>query len=265
MEMDHEMRGESVNEKSLFHGTDSIDTCYGICTNNFDFRLSGKNATMYGKGSYFATTAKYSNCYTRGPLRLMFRARVLIGRYTKGEKDIACPPNIPGEGHKRFDSCVDDETNPTIFVVFDRNQSYPEHLIAYRGKDDELSSALSNPVPVSNPVSRPSSLSSLQSTATGVAQASSSTLGNISQSAQSSPSQLYSGPSSSIGTPQPASSPGVMYNNPYLSSPSSTASLPGTSRSPSEPQNFSYRTASGREQRMSYPESKKKEETCSIQ
>lgn len=265
MEMDHEMRGESVNEKSLFHGTDSIDTCYGICTNNFDFRLSGKNATMYGKGSYFATTAKYSNCYTRGPLRLMFRARVLIGRYTKGEKDIACPPNIPGEGHKRFDSCVDDETNPTIFVVFDRNQSYPEHLIAYRGKDDELSSALNNPVPVSNPVSRPSSLSSLQSTATGVAQASSSTLGNISQSAQSSPSQLYSGPSSSIGTPQPASSPGVMYNNPYLSSTSSTASLPGTSRSPPEPQNFSYRTASGREQGMSYPESKKKEETCSIQ
>uniref|UniRef100_K1P6C4 Poly [ADP-ribose] polymerase 12 n=1 Tax=Magallana gigas TaxID=29159 RepID=K1P6C4_MAGGI len=265
MEMDHEMRGESVNVKSLFHGTDSIDTCYGICTNNFDFRLSGKNATMYGKGSYFATTAKYSNCYTRGPLRLIFRARVLIGRYTKGEKDIACPPNIPGEGHKRFDSCVDNETNPSIFVVFDRNQSYPEHLIAYRGKDDELSPALSNPAPVSNPVSRPSSLSSLQSTTSVVAQASSSTLGNISQSAQSSPSQLYSGPSSGIGTPQPASSPGVMYSNPYLSSPSSTTSLPGTSRSPSESQSFSYRTASGREQRMSYPEAKKKDETCSIQ
>ncbi|XP_062581166.1 protein mono-ADP-ribosyltransferase PARP12-like [Saccostrea cucullata] len=122
----------NVDERSLFHGTDSIDTCYGICTNNFDFRLSGKNATVYGKGSYFAISAKYSHNYTKGNTRFMFRAKVLIGSYTKGKEDLTCPPNIPGEGHRRFDSCVDNTSDPSIFIVFDRNQTYPEYLIAYQ-------------------------------------------------------------------------------------------------------------------------------------
>ncbi|XP_061189587.1 protein mono-ADP-ribosyltransferase PARP12-like [Saccostrea echinata] len=122
----------SVDERSLFHGTDSVDTCYGICTNNFDFRLSGKNATVYGKGSYFAVSAAYSNCYTEGCTRFMFKARVLIGKYTNGREGITCPPTIPRQGHTRYDSCVDNIRNPSIFVIFDRNQCYPEFLIAYK-------------------------------------------------------------------------------------------------------------------------------------
>lgn len=121
MEMDYEMRGESVNVKSFFYGIDFINICYGICINNFDFRLSGKNVIMYGKGLYFVIIVKYSNCYIRGSLRFIFRVRVLIGRYIKGEKDIVCFLNILGEGYKRFDFCVDNEINLSIFVVFDRN------------------------------------------------------------------------------------------------------------------------------------------------
>ena len=132
LEKIHARKAGSLEERSLFHGTDSYDTCYGICTNNFDFRLSGKNATVYGKGSYFAVSAKYSHNYTKGPVHLMFRAKVLIGSYTAGKHDMTCPPNIPGEGHRRYDTCVDNVANPSIFVVFDRNQCYPEYLIAYR-------------------------------------------------------------------------------------------------------------------------------------
>ncbi|XP_062581135.1 protein mono-ADP-ribosyltransferase PARP12-like [Saccostrea cucullata] len=132
MEKTQSIKTGSIDERSLFHGTDSFDTCYGICTNNFDFRLSGKNATAYGKGSYFAVSAKYSNGFTKGPIRLMFKAKVLIGNFVKGKHDVTCPPTIPGKGHKRYDSCVDDVTNPSIFVVFDRNQCYPEYLIAYK-------------------------------------------------------------------------------------------------------------------------------------
>jgi poly [ADP-ribose] polymerase 7/11/12/13 len=131
MERGHAKNTRSVDERSLFHGTDTFDTCYGICTNSFDFRLSGKNATVYGKGSYFAVSAMYSNGYTNGPTRLMFQAKVLIGSYTRGTQDMTCPPIIPGEGHKRYDSCVNDSTNPSIFVIFDRSQCYPEYLIAY--------------------------------------------------------------------------------------------------------------------------------------
>lgn len=141
LEKTHAKKNGRLDERTLFHGTDSYDTCYGICTNNFDFRLSGKNATVYGKGSYFAASAKYSHNYTRGPVHLMFQAKVLIGSYTKGSGDMTCPPNIPGEGHRRYDSCVDNTTNPSIFVVFDRNQCYPEYLIAYQSKSTTTTAA----------------------------------------------------------------------------------------------------------------------------
>ncbi|KAL3842806.1 hypothetical protein ACJMK2_020790 [Sinanodonta woodiana] len=52
-----------VEELQLFHGTVSsvIDS---ICKKGFDWRLSGKNGTMFGQGSYFAAKAKYSHQYT---------------------------------------------------------------------------------------------------------------------------------------------------------------------------------------------------------
>jgi poly [ADP-ribose] polymerase 7/11/12/13 len=260
-------RDGNVDERSLFHGTDSIDTCYGICTNNFDFRLSGKNATMYGKGSYFAVTSKYSNCYTRGPMRLMFKAKVLIGSYTKGEKDLVCPPNIPGEGHKRYDSCVDDTTNPSIFIVFDRNQSYPEHLIAYRERDDESLTSTVDRAPPAHPTSRPVSLGVSAGNPRPVP--TNAYPGNVqafSSGAQAYPSTAHpqaSRPQSSAA----ADLSGVqqVYNNPYLTSPTTPPSdLPASTVGPPESRGLSYRTSSGRVQRMSYPE-KKKDESCSIQ
>ncbi|XP_061188764.1 uncharacterized protein LOC133196934 [Saccostrea echinata] len=274
MERINEARGGSVDERSLFHGTDSIDTCYGICTNNFDFRLSGKNATMYGQGSYFATTSKYSNCYTRGPLRLMLKAKVLIGSYTKGERDMKCPPNIPGEGHKRYDSCVDNMANPTIFVVFDRNQSYPEYLIAYKEKDDDSISSASNPAPFSMSASRPTSLGATAGSFnplpanvySGNAQNFSSSASNSSNVAQAYPSRAYTQASSAQNAgAQPSVRIGQVYSNPYLSSPTSPSDLPASQVSPLESPGLSYRTSSGRVERMDYPERKKTDDKCSIQ
>ena len=42
-----------VNERQLFHGTNP-EIVEAICKQNFDWRLHGKNATVYGEGSYFA-------------------------------------------------------------------------------------------------------------------------------------------------------------------------------------------------------------------
>ena len=126
-----------VKERYLFHGTDDSEACRGICTNSFDFRISGKNAMLYGEGSYFARDSRYSDAYTlrsRSGDRQMFRARVLVGSYTKGNKSYRRPPEIKGGCHKLYDSCVDDEKNPSIFVIFDRSQCYPEYLITYRLK-----------------------------------------------------------------------------------------------------------------------------------
>lgn len=81
----------NVNELSLYHGTDP-SVVNGICAQNFDWRLCGKNATAYGQGSYFAKNASYSHNYTTpdtNNLRYMFVAQVLVGKYTRVNK--ICP------------------------------------------------------------------------------------------------------------------------------------------------------------------------------
>ena len=74
----------SANEKLLYHGT-SYDVADAICHQNFDSRLCGKNATLYGKGAYFSKSAHYSHNYSTADFKghyYMFVAQVLVGRYT---------------------------------------------------------------------------------------------------------------------------------------------------------------------------------------
>lgn len=73
-----------MNEVLLYHGT-TKDVVPQICQQNFDWRLSGKNATAYGQGSYFAKHASYSDSYAKpdcNSYRYMFLVEVLVGKYT---------------------------------------------------------------------------------------------------------------------------------------------------------------------------------------
>ncbi|KAM4711720.1 protein mono-ADP-ribosyltransferase PARP12-like [Anableps anableps] len=124
--------GREVEEKQLFHGTDSkhIDA---ICLNNFDWRICGVNGTAYGKGSYFARDAKYSHSYTGdSDVKTMFVTRVLVGSYTNGNSSYVRPPSKDGGDINFYDSCVNDVTNPSIFVIFEKHQIYPEYLLQYK-------------------------------------------------------------------------------------------------------------------------------------
>ncbi|KAL7857936.1 hypothetical protein AOLI_G00180380, partial [Acnodon oligacanthus] len=123
--------GGIVPEKKLFHGTDPkhIDA---ICHNNFDWRICGTHGTAYGKGSYFARDAKYSHNYTGdSTTRSMFVCRILAGDYTVGHSSYVRPPSKDGGDTIFYDSCVDNLHNPSIFVVFEKYQIYPEYLIQY--------------------------------------------------------------------------------------------------------------------------------------
>ncbi|XP_035689040.1 zinc finger CCCH-type antiviral protein 1-like isoform X2 [Branchiostoma floridae] len=142
--------GSPLDERKLFHGTDP-DIIKGICHQNFDFRLSGKNATVYGKGSYFAKNADYSHAYSRASsdgTRYMFLANVLVGKYTRGEQNIPRPPPIdPSDPYgDLYDSCVNNEANPTIFVVFKDDQCYPAYLIKYADQNDIGAADLFDPL-----------------------------------------------------------------------------------------------------------------------
>ncbi|CAL8385540.1 unnamed protein product [Boreogadus saida] len=145
--------GRYVAERKLFHGTDSkfIDA---ICCSNFDWRICGTHGTSYGNGSYFARDASYSHNYTgnASTVRSMFVSRVLVGHHTRGKAGYVRPPSKDGgdtlfkgalSRRTFYDSCVDDIHSPSIFVVFDRPQIYPEFLLTYKEKaavvDDPLS------------------------------------------------------------------------------------------------------------------------------
>ena len=61
----------------------------------------------------------------------MLVADVVVGRWTKGAREMKICPVIPGEQYIRYDSLVDDIANPSIFVVQHPAQAYPAYLITY--------------------------------------------------------------------------------------------------------------------------------------
>ncbi|KAM4714714.1 protein mono-ADP-ribosyltransferase PARP14-like [Anableps anableps] len=77
---------EELGEMLLYHGT-SAESCYCIERNRFDRSYAGKNATLYGKGVYFAVNANYSaNRYSppdQSGMKRLYVARVLTDRYTE--------------------------------------------------------------------------------------------------------------------------------------------------------------------------------------
>ncbi|KAL7870371.1 hypothetical protein SRHO_G00078680 [Serrasalmus rhombeus] len=124
-----------LNERHLFHGT-SQDVVEGICKHNFDPRVCGKHATMFGQGSYFARKAVYSHNFSKRSARgvhYMFLAKVLTGRFTVGNPSMRRPPPLcPRDpSSDLFDSCVDNWMDPQIFVIFNDDQSYPYFIIQY--------------------------------------------------------------------------------------------------------------------------------------
>ena len=131
------IQGRFVNERQLFHGTNP-EIVEAICKQNFDWRLHGKNATVYGEGSYFALNSSYSDCYAKedskgSKFMFMFVAKVLVGSYTTGHSSYRRPPSkeLSNPASDLYDSCVDDRSFPTIYVVFDTDQFYPEYIIEY--------------------------------------------------------------------------------------------------------------------------------------
>ncbi|XP_069618955.1 protein mono-ADP-ribosyltransferase PARP12-like isoform X3 [Ranitomeya imitator] len=125
--------GRDVKEIRSFHGTERthIET---ICSQNFDWRICGTHGTVYGQGSYFARDASYSHNYstpTSSGTRAMFVARVLVGDYVTGNPQMKRPPLRPGSSSQYYDSCVDNIFSPSIFVVFEKHQIYPEYLLEY--------------------------------------------------------------------------------------------------------------------------------------
>lgn len=121
-------------EQVLYHGT-TAPAVPDICAHGFNRSFCGRNATVYGKGVYFAKRAslsvqdRYSPPNADGH-KAVFVARVLTGDYGQGRRGLRAPP-LRGPGHVllRYDSAVDCICQPSIFVIFHDTQALPTHLI----------------------------------------------------------------------------------------------------------------------------------------
>lgn len=120
-----------VDVRQLFHGT-SHDVVSSICVENFDWRLHGSSSgQMYGRGTYFSTDAKYSYNYCRPDAagkKYMFVARVALGAITAGSSSMSRPPINPAT-NAPFDSTVDNISNFSILVKYDKQEYYPEYIL----------------------------------------------------------------------------------------------------------------------------------------
>lgn len=120
----------------LFHGT-SEDTLPKITQQGFNRSFCGKNATMYGKGVYFARDAAYSSSRTyavpdsKGVQR-MFLCRVVVGEYCRGKKDALAPDVRDAAKHHLYDTTVDNTSDPSIYVTYHDAQAYPEYLVTFK-------------------------------------------------------------------------------------------------------------------------------------
>lgn len=123
------------NERILFHGTgsDSIDL---INKQGFNRSYAGAHGAMYGNGSYFAVDPVYSARGYAKPdasgQKRMYLSRVLVGDFTLGRAGLITPPaKSSGNASDLFDSVTDNPARPTMFVIFNDIQAYPEYLITF--------------------------------------------------------------------------------------------------------------------------------------
>ncbi|XP_073491345.1 protein mono-ADP-ribosyltransferase PARP15-like [Aquarana catesbeiana] len=128
--------GTKSNEKRLFHGTESGIT-ETINLNGFNRAYAGSNAALLGKGTYFADEAIYSadDTYSKPDTNgneYMYLARVLTGIYCVGNSEMIAPPaKNPSNPTDLYDSITDNASGPSVFMIFNDVQAYPEYLITF--------------------------------------------------------------------------------------------------------------------------------------
>ncbi|XP_060585886.1 protein mono-ADP-ribosyltransferase PARP14-like isoform X2 [Ruditapes philippinarum] len=128
----------TTNERLLWHGT-AVEAVDKINAHGFNRSYCGKNATVFGDGVYFAVNASYScsDTYSRpaSGVKRMYYCRVLTGEFTQGTRGMRVAPTKGGTGSTAiFDSVVDRQATPGMFIIFHDTQAYPEYLISFKPK-----------------------------------------------------------------------------------------------------------------------------------
>ncbi|KAJ8609833.1 hypothetical protein CTAYLR_008111 [Chrysophaeum taylorii] len=125
----------------VYHGTTG-EAAGKIVEQGFNRDFCSKSA-QHGRGVYFAVDADYS-CFPKysppdkDGVQNVFVCRIIVGRYTKGVADSVVPPALEGNPNQRYDTTVDNEFHPSIFVTYNDHQAYPAYLVRFTSKTEEV-------------------------------------------------------------------------------------------------------------------------------
>ena len=81
----------------------------------------------------FAKSKHNIECFRYTDDRSMFAVHVITGDVARGDSSmVRPPPRDPTKQYENFyDTCVDNERDPSIYVVFEAQQAYPAYIIRY--------------------------------------------------------------------------------------------------------------------------------------
>ena len=125
-------------ERVLFHGTSFQNVAQIV---NSGFNRDFNKRQRYGKGSYFSSMASYSAKYCARDdeddpaKKVMLVCKVIVGEYCIGTRNMD-GSSVPYKADKktRYESCVDDMVDPTIFVINRDYHAIPTHIITFKCK-----------------------------------------------------------------------------------------------------------------------------------
>ncbi|XP_053326921.1 protein mono-ADP-ribosyltransferase PARP15-like [Spea bombifrons] len=124
------------NEKHLYHGT-TYEATKKINHHGFNRSFNGKNATVFGKGTYFARDASLScqDLYSvrdENGKKYVYQAAVITGRFCLGHSSYIEPPATQENPTILFNTTADRVNDPSLFVIYGDCHAYPEYLITFK-------------------------------------------------------------------------------------------------------------------------------------
>ncbi|KAJ8609948.1 hypothetical protein CTAYLR_008075 [Chrysophaeum taylorii] len=125
----------------VYHGTTG-EAAGKIVEQGFNRDFCSTSA-QHGRGVYFAVEADYS-CFPKysppdkDGIQNVFVCRIIVGHYTKGVAGAVVPPALEGNPNQRYDTTVDNEVHPTIFVTYNDHQAYPAYLVRFTSKTEDV-------------------------------------------------------------------------------------------------------------------------------